>query len=104
MRRFLRYSRHSTRRKTIAKTRALANAEPFGTWMVPELFLVAEAATLVVTVETCGATVVPGTVVRASATTVPTVLPPVVVVAEMVVEMTEGGTVVPGTVVVYVIS
>ena len=66
--------------------------------------MVVEAATFVVTVLTCGATVVPGTVVRASATTVPTVLPPMVVVAEIVVEMTEGETVVPGIVVVYVIS
>ena len=48
--------------------------------------------------------VVPGTVVTASAMTVPTVLPPTVVEAEMVVEMTEGGIVVPGIVVVYVIS
>ncbi len=70
----------------------------------PELFLVAEAATFVVTVVTLGATVVPGTVVAASAMTLPTALPPMVVVAEIVVEMTEGGIVVPGIVVVYVIS
>ena len=53
---------------------------------------------------TSGATVVPGTVVTAAATTDPTVLPPVIVKADTVVEMTEGETVVPGTVVVYVIS
>ena len=70
----------------------------------PELFLVAEAATFVVTVVTSGATVVPGTVVAASAMTLPTALPPMVVVAEIVVEMTEGGIVVPWIVVVYLIS
>ena len=71
----------------------------------PELFLVAEATTRrVVTVVNSGSMVVPGTVVTASAMTVPTVLPPTVVEAEMVVEMTEGGIVVPGIVVVYVIS
>lgn len=70
----------------------------------PALFLVAEAATLVVTVVTSGATVVPGIVVRASATTVPTVLLPIIVEDETVVEMTEGDIVVPGSVVVYVIS
>lgn len=88
----------SPRRKTITK------AERFGVRTDPELFLVAEAATLVVTVVTSGATVVPGTVVRASATTVATVLLPVTVKADVVVEMTEGGMVVPGIVVVYVIS
>lgn len=46
----------------------------------------------------------PGTVVKASAITDPTVLPPVIVKAEIVVEMTEGETVVPGIVVVYVTS
>ena len=66
--------------------------------------MVAEAASLVVTVVTSGATVVPGTVVKASATTDPTVLPPVIVKADIVVEMTDGEIVVPGIVVVYVIS
>lgn len=80
------------------------NAEELGIRAVPKLFLVAEAASFVVTVVTSGATVVPGTVVTASATTDPTVLPPVIVKAEIVVEMTEGATVVPGIVVVYVIS
>lgn len=83
---------------------AIIKAERFGVRMNPELFLVAEAATLVVTVVTSGATVVPGTVVRASAITVATVLLPVTVKADIVVEMTEGGIVVPGIVVVYVIS
>lgn len=83
---------------------ALMKAEQFGTEMVPELFLVAEAASLVVTVEISGATVVPGTVVKASAIRDPTVLPPVIVKADIVVEMTEGATVVPGIVVVYVTS
>ena len=79
-------------------------AELLGTRAVPKLFLVAEAASLVVTVEISGATVVPGTVVTASAITDPTVLPPVIVKADIVVEMTEGATVVPGIVVVYVTS
>ena len=78
--------------------------EQFGASMNPELFLVAEAATLVMTVVTCGAIVVPGTVLRGSAITVATVLLPVTVNADVVVEMTEGGIVVPGIVVVYVIS
>ena len=69
----------------------------------PELFLVAEAATFVVTVDTCGETVVPGTVVTASAVMVGTVLPPETVTkADVVLEMTEGEMVVPGMVVVYV--
>lgn len=88
----------SPRRKAIIK------AERLGARMDPELFLVAEAATLVVTVVNSGATVVPGTVVRASAMTVATVLLPMTVKADVVVEMTEGGIVVPGIVVVYVIS
>lgn len=71
---------------------------------VPELFLVAEAASLVVTVVISGATVVPGTVVKASARTDPMVLPPVIVKADIVVEMTDGEIVVPGIVVVYVTS
>ena len=79
-------------------------AGKYGLGAVPELFSVAEAADLVVIVVTSGATVVPGTVVIASAITDPTVLPPVIVKADIVVEMTEGGTVVPGIVVVYVIS
>ena len=66
--------------------------------------MVAEAASFVVTVVTSGATVVPGTVVTASATTEPTVLPPVIVKADIVVEMMDGEIVVPGIVVVYVIS
>lgn len=82
----------------------LKKAEGFGIRAVPKLFLVAEAASFVVTVVTSGATVVPGIVVTASATTDPTVLPPVIVKAEIVVEMTEGETVVPGIVVVYVTS
>lgn len=82
----------------------LTKAEIFGIRAVPKLFLVAEAASLVVTVVTSGATVLPGTVVKASAITDPTVLPPVIVKAEIVVEMTEGETVVPGIVVVYVTS
>lgn len=88
----------SPRRKAIVK------AERFGVKMDPELFLVAEAATRVVTVLSSGATVVPGTVVRASAITVAMVLLPTTVEADVVVEMTEGGIVVPGIVVVYVIS
>ena len=72
--------------------------------MVPELFLVGEAPTLVVTVVSSGARVVPGIVVTASAMIVAIVLPLTVVDAEMVVEMTEGGIVVPGIVVVYVTS
>ena len=79
-------------------------AEQFGTRAIAELFLVAEAASFVVTVLTSGATVVPGRVVKGSATTDPTVLPPVRVKADIVVEMTEGETVVPGIVVVYVTS
>lgn len=79
-------------------------AEHVGVRTFPELFLVAEAASLVLTVVTSGATVVPGIVVKASATTDPTVLPPVIVNADIVVEMTEGEMVVPGTVVVYVTS
>lgn len=66
--------------------------------------MVVEAATLVVTVVSSGETVVPGEVVKASAMTDSTVLPPMTVMAEVVVEMTEGGIVVPGIVVVYVIS
>lgn len=88
----------SPRRKAIIK------AERLGARMDPELFLVAEAATFVVTVVNSGATVVPGMVVRASAMTVATVLLPMTVKADVVVEMTEGGIVVPGIVVVYVIS
>lgn len=79
---------------------ALMKVGNFGTGTVPELFLAAEAAALVVTVVTSGATVVPGTVVIASAITDPTVLPSVIVKADIVVEMTEGETVVPGIVVV----
>ncbi len=56
------------------------------------------------TVVTSGATVVPGTVLTASVIIDPTVLPPVMVKAEIVVEITEGEMVVPGIVVVYVIS
>lgn len=83
---------------------ALMKAKRFDTEAFPELFLVAEAASLVVTVEISGAMVVPGTVVKASAMTDPTVLPPVIVKADIVVEITEGETVVPGIVVVYVTS
>ena len=79
-------------------------AEKLGIKILPKLFLVGEAASFVVTVVTSGAIVVPGTVVTASATTDATVLPPIVVEAEIVVEMTEGETVVPGIVVVYVTS
>lgn len=93
-----------THLKTDATRKALMRAEGFGIRGVAELFLVAEAASRVVTVLTSGAMVVPGTVVTASATADPTVLPPVVVMADMVVETTEGEIVVPAIVVVYVIS
>ena len=83
---------------------ALTKAELLGIRTVPKLYLVAEAASLVVTVEITGGTVVPGTVVTASAMADPTVLPPTTVKAETVVEMMEGGIVVPGLVVVYVTS
>lgn len=79
-------------------------AAQFGTRTIPELFLVAEAAIFVVTVVTSGATVVPGTVVTASAIIDPIVLPPEMVKADIVVETTDGEIVVPGIVVVYVIS
>ena len=92
------------RLKTNVVRKVQTKAERFGIRTVPELCLVAEAATFVVTVVTSGATVVPGTVVTASATTDPTVLPPVIVKADIVVEMTEGEIVVPGIVVVYVTS
>lgn len=92
------------RLKTNVIRKVQMKAEPFGIRAVPELFLVAEAASFVVTIVTSGATVVPGTVVTASATTDPTLLPPVIVKADIVVEMTEGEIVVPGIVVVYVIS
>ena len=102
--RFLHCCYLSKRVKTSPIKEAPMNAKQLGIKILPKLFLVGEAATLVVTVVTSGAIVVPGTVVTASASTDVTVLPPTTVGAEIVVEMTEGETVVPGIVVVYVTS
>ena len=90
--------------KTSPIREAPTNAKQLGIKIFPKLFLVGEAAILVVTVVTSGAIVVPGTVVTASASADVTVLPPTTVETEIIVEMTEGETVVPGTVVVYVTS
>ena len=104
MQRFLHYCYLSKRVKINPIREAPTNAEQLGTKMLPKLFLVGEAASLVVTVVSSGAIVVPGIVVTASATRDVTVLPPTFVGAEIVVEMTEGETVLPGIVVVYVTS
>lgn len=69
-------------------------------------FFVADApASLVVTVDVCGASVVPGIVLAASVVvTVPIVLPLATIGLVVVTETMLGGTVVPEIVVVYVIS
>ncbi len=65
----------------------------------------AVSASLVVTVLTCGATVVPGIVLAGSVVvTVPIVLPAETIALVIVAGSILGGTVVPGMVVVYVTS
>lgn len=80
--------------------------ECFGFKSIAEPCLVAEVpASLVVTVLTCGATVVPCIVLAGSVVvTVPMVLPADIIALVVVAGNTLAGTVVPGMVVVYVIS
>ncbi len=91
------------------RSAATTNTERLGFRSIAEPFLVAEvpavSASLVVTVLTCGATVVPCIVLAASVVvTVPMVLPAETIALVVVAGSMLGGTVVPGMVVVYVIS